>query len=196
MSEMHSQSVCHSAYRRAFFRGWLRDPFHVAALTPSGRALARTMAAGLEPGMRVVELGSGTGNVTRAILDNGVHASDLWLVENDRVFAGILRRRFPHASVLEVNAAAIGRHLVALAGSVDVVVSGLPIVWFDRSKKNEILSGAFSLLRPRGRFVQFTYLGRSPVGGALRTKLGLRTSLTGICPINLPPAFVYCFERS
>lgn len=196
MFETRSQPVRHTAYRRAFFRGWLRDPFHVAALTPSGRALARMMASGLEPGMRVVELGSGTGNVTRAILENGVRASDLWLVENDQVFADILRRRFPDTSVLQVNAATIERHLAALAGSIDVIISGLPIVWFDRGNKNRILSGAFSLLRPHGRFVQFTYLGRSPVGAALRTRLGLRTSLTGICPVNLPPAFVYCFERS
>ena len=52
------------------------------------------------------------------------------------------------------------------------------------------------MLRPRGRYQQFTYLGPPPVGGRLMASLGLRASLLGLSPINLPPAFVYRFERA
>ena len=52
-----------------FFRLWLRRPRRVGAVMPSGRALATAMATCIDaqaPGM-VVELGGGTGSITRAI---------------------------------------------------------------------------------------------------------------------------------
>lgn len=107
----------------------------------------------------------------------------------------ILQRRFPQTAVLRVDAAKVDEHLSAVAGSVDVVVSGLPILCFDALKKSAILSGAFSLLRPGGRFHQFTYLGRCPVGRRMLSNLGLRASLIGVSPINVPPAFVYRLQR-
>jgi phospholipid N-methyltransferase len=75
------------------------------------------------------------------------------------------------------------------------VISGLPILWFNRDKKSAILAEAFELMRPQGRYQQFTYLGRPPVGPRLLAELGLRATLLGIAPMNLPPAFVYRFER-
>lgn len=75
------------------------------------------------------------------------------------------------------------------------MISGLPILWFNREIKAAILSEAFKLLKPDGRFQQFTYLGRPPVGPRLLTELGLRATLLGIAPMNLPPAFVYRFAR-
>ena len=80
-------------------------------------------------------------------------------------------------------------------GRVDYVISGLPILWFSRETKAAILSEAFELLKPNGRFQQFTYLGRPPVGPKLLAELGLGATLLGIAPMNLPPAFVYRFER-
>ena len=75
------------------------------------------------------------------------------------------------------------------------MISGLPILWFNRDKKAAILSEAFELLKAHGRLQQFTYLGRPPVGPKLLAELGLRATLLGIAPMNLPPAFVYRFER-
>ena len=52
------------------------------------------------------------------------------------------------------------------------MISGLPILWFNRDKKAAILSEAFELLKPAGRLQQFTYLGRPPVGPRLLAELG------------------------
>jgi phospholipid N-methyltransferase len=184
-----------AAYRGVFFRSWLKDPFHVASVVPSSRWLARLMATGVHEGARVVELGAGTGTLTSAILDLGVRPEDLYLIEQHADFCAVLRERFPRASVLQVDAAALTASLGELRGTVDYVISGLPILWFNRDKKAAILTEAFELLRPQGRFQQFTYLGRPPVGPKLLTELALRPTLLGIAPMNLPPAFVYRFER-
>jgi phosphatidylethanolamine/phosphatidyl-N-methylethanolamine N-methyltransferase len=191
---MLSQQL-HVPHRTAFFRSWLRDPFNVASVVPSSKSLARLMACDLSRGARVVELGAGTGTLTEAILARGVDPGDLVLVERCAAFVGILERRFPKCTVLQTDAAELEQHLGALRGTVDYVVSGLPILWFNGDKKASILTGAFALLRPTGRLHQFTYLGRPPVGGRLLSRLGIKASLLGVSPINLPPAFVYRFER-
>jgi len=71
----------------------------------------------------------------------------------------VLHQRFPGSSVVQVDAAALTDSLGSLRGTVDYVISGLPIVWFSRDKKTRILKEAFALLRSRGRYQQFTYLG-------------------------------------
>jgi phosphatidylethanolamine/phosphatidyl-N-methylethanolamine N-methyltransferase len=183
------------SHHATFFRSWLQDPFHVASVVPSSRGLAKQMAVGLHPGARVVELGAGTGTLTESILEQGVRPSDLYLVEQHGAFASILRSRFAGATVLETNAETVAQDLARLAGTVDYVISGLPIVWFNRDKKSRILEQVFALLRPEGRMHQFTYLGRPPVGPRLRASLRLAAELIGMAPMNLPPAFVYRFTR-
>jgi len=186
----------HEPHRGVFFRSWLRDPFHVASIAPSSRCLAKLMATNIESGARVVELGAGTGSLTTAILDRGVRPEDLYLVEQQRGFVTVLRSRFPRAHVVEADAATLSARLGGLRGTVDYVVSGLPILWFNRDKKAAILAAAMTLLKPEGKLHQFTYLGRPPIGSRLRTELGLRATLLGIAPMNLPPAFVYEFARA
>jgi phosphatidylethanolamine/phosphatidyl-N-methylethanolamine N-methyltransferase len=196
MSTAQLQRKCNSAHRGVFFRSWMQDPFHVASIVPSSRWLAKLMATGLEPGARVVELGAGTGTLTEAILDRGVRPEDVYLVEQHGAFVDVLRQRFPGATVVQTDAAAVSAELGELRGTVDYVISGLPILWFNKEKKAQILREAFTLLRPAGRYHQFTYLGPPPVGPRIMASLGLRATLLGVSPINLPPAFVYRFERS
>src|SRR5262249_33710369 len=57
-----------------FIRSWIEKPLTTGAVTPSGRALARTMAAYIDPSRPgpVIELGPGTGPVTAALLAQGI----------------------------------------------------------------------------------------------------------------------------
>lgn len=189
------QPARNAPHRGVFFKSWLKDPFHVASITPSSRWLARLMATDVGPGARVVELGAGTGTLTDAIVERGVREEDMFLVDQHPMFCNVLRQRFPRSNVVQADAAALTKSLGALRGTVDYVISGLPIVWFNKDKKAQILHEAFELLRPSGRYQQFTYLGPPPVGGRLRDQLGLHATLLGVSPLNLPPAFVYRFER-
>lgn len=192
-----SQSLASSrtAFRRTFLKNYLQDPIRVASVVPSGRNLARVMAAQITPGSRVVELGVGTGTLTRALIDKGVDPLHLYLVEQNADFVEILEAEFPDSHVLAIDAADLSAHLDHCAGEIDHVVSGLPILWFNRGVKKRILEGAFSLLRAGGSFHQFSYFGRPPVSQGLLDELGLRASRTGFAPLNLPPAFTYRFER-
>jgi len=182
----------------AFFRAWLADPLQVAAIMPSGPALADLITAEITPAAApVIELGPGTGVFTRALLDRGVAERDLVLVEFGPDFARRLAHRFPAARLLRMDAAGLHR-LPALTRDgclAGAVVSGLPLLSMPPRKMFAILGGAFRHLRPDGAFYQFTYGPRCPVPAAVLDRLGLKATRIGGVLVNVPPAFVYRISR-
>lgn len=178
----------------SFIRGWVRDPRATGALLPSGRALARLLAAQVALGEQVVELGAGTGTVTEAILRRGVRPQDLTLVERNLDFAGILRRRFPHTNVVSADALSFAEQ-VSSGTTFDCVVSGLPLLLFPAADKARLLEQVLAVMSARGRLLQFTYAGFCPISRELRARFSLRATLVGVAARNLPPAFVYRLER-
>lgn len=187
-----------SAYR--FFRQWLREPRATAALAPSGRALAARMAAAVGRDARaVVELGGGTGVMTRALLERGIAPERLLVVELNPELHAFLAARFPGVEVVRGNAtdlvAVVRASRGLAAGAVDAVLSSLGFLTMAREDQRQVLSAAFEVLRPAGRFVQFTYAPRAPVPRELREELGLEARRVSWSLRNLPPAFVYVLRR-
>ena len=183
-----------------FFRQWIKSPLRTAALAPSGRQLARRMLAEL-PGnaRRVVELGAGTGVFTRALLRHGIAERDLLALEfNDDLFQH-LRRQLPAVQIYRGDARNVG--VIANEGGflkrgpVDAVISGLGLLAMSRRMQTEILQEAFSVLKPEGRFIQFTYGPRPPVSQEVLIALGLSVRRAGFALWNLPPATVYVLTR-
>ncbi len=179
-----------------FFRSLVSDPRSVGAVVPSGASLGRLMARGCGAGARVVEVGAGTGALTREILNTGVSEGDLCLVESDGRFVEILKERFPAARTVHGDATWLGEHLDDLTGRVDFVISGLPLLLFSEARKRRLLTAAFRLLGESGAFHQFTYGGVCPVGRRTLDGLGLRASCLGVAAWNVPPAFVYRFRHA
>ncbi len=94
-----------------FIGSWIKKPFAVGSVTPSGKVLARNMARYVDPDCEgpVIELGPGTGPVTEALIEHGVHPSRLVLVEFNPVFCQLLRQRFPEATVIQGDAYRLAR---------------------------------------------------------------------------------------
>ena len=178
-----------------FLRGWLRDPRSMGAVAPSGRSLARLMATGVTAGAKVLELGVGTGTLTEGLLAKGVQPEDLYLVERDPELATVLRRRFPRCHVFSADALALERELPR-GVTFDFVISGLPLLLFSTEQRLQLLQQILALLRPNGRYQQFTYGGRCPIHRELRQRLHVDSVLLGIAALNLPPAFVYRMTRA
>jgi phosphatidylethanolamine/phosphatidyl-N-methylethanolamine N-methyltransferase len=179
-----------------FVRSWIDDPLAVGAVAPSGKALSRLMTRALYPGARVAELGPGTGTFTRAMLDRGVDESNLVLLERCPRFVALLRSRYPRANVVETDATQVDARLSSLAGSIDFVVSGLPLVLFSNAQKLRLLAQSFDLLTEQGSFFQFTYGGRCPISQRTLRDQGLSAERVGIAALNVPPAFVYRIARA
>jgi phosphatidylethanolamine/phosphatidyl-N-methylethanolamine N-methyltransferase len=162
-----------------FLRSWLAAPLRTGAQMPSGRHLSQAMAEAVDPSIPglILELGPGTGPVTRALLDRGVDPARLVLVEANPEFCELLRGRFPQCRVILGDALAVPRALLdAGEGPVAAVVSSLPLLVFPPWRRLRLLRDCFRLMGPRGRFVQFTYSARSPVPlrGAVKAKASRR----------------------
>lgn len=179
-----------------FFRAWLADPLRVAAIVPSGRALARAITAEISAATGpVIELGAGTGAFTRALIARGVPQEKLALIEYGSEFAVKLHYRFPRARTLWMDAARL-RHVALFGGEpAGAVVSGLPLLSMPPRKVIAILDGAFRHLRPDGAFYQFTYGPSCPVPRVLLDRLGLKAVRIDHTLANLPPAAVYRIRR-
>src|SRR3546814_14151857 len=80
-----------------YFRRFLKNPVGVASLTPSSPALGRLVAQHVsrEDDQDVVELGCGTGAITRALLDGGGPPERRIAIDLDRELLAVLRRERP-----------------------------------------------------------------------------------------------------
>lgn len=179
-----------------FLRAWIAAPLRVAAIAPSGPALARAITVEISAAsMPVIEFGPGTGVFTQAILDAGVTPDKLIMIEAGADFAALLRKRFPAVRIVEGSAGALQDVPLFGDGTVGAVVSGLPILSMPKPVVFAILGTAFSELRLGGAMYQFTYGFRCPVAESVLDSLGLRASRTATVLVNAPPASVYKIER-
>jgi len=178
-----------------FIRSWIEKPLTTGAVTPSGRVLARTMAAYIDPNRSgaIIELGPGTGPVTEALLAQGIDPSRLVLVEFDPTFCRLLRARYPAATVVQGDAYALKRLLSGvLQRPAAGVVSGLPLFTKPLRMRLRLLFEAFALMSPGAPFVQFTYNAVAPIPKRL-DRVSVEASER--VWMNIPPARVWVYRR-
>ena len=179
----------------AFSRELLTDPRDVGAVCPSSPYLAQAMAAELRnvgDGL-VVELGAGTGSITRALLQQGVAPERLILIERSAKLAVHLRKQFPFVRVIEGDARELNKLLGSDAKEVKAVVSGLPLRSMSAGAVSEIVQQLKQLLTGGGILIQFTYDLR-PWSVCMDTTM--RRERTRLVWKNLPPARVNTFVRA
>ena len=184
-----------------FLKRWLRRPLSVGAVVPSGRLLAGAMASAAVDAAQgreghVIELGAGTGEVTRALLAAGIPSGRLALVERDPELVAFLRRHFTGPRIVEGDASRLPRLLQEQdIAAVAAVVSSLPLLSLPAEIVSGIVEGVFEAM-PRGAaLVQFTYGPSPPVPRSLRERLGLVGTRGRRIWRNMPPAVVWTFRR-
>jgi phosphatidylethanolamine/phosphatidyl-N-methylethanolamine N-methyltransferase len=178
-----------------FLRSWIEKPLHMGAVMPSGKLLARTMAAyvDVDSDAPVVELGPGTGAITNALIDRGIDQKRLVLVEYNPGFCALLRDRYPQAKVIQGDAYRLRDSLREVLGSpASAVVSGLPLVTKPMQTRLRLIRDAFLALAPGAPFVQFTYSVAPPIPRSLP---GVSTEASERVWINLPPARVWVYRK-
>lgn len=179
---------------KVFLRQLTNNPRQISAVAPSSRALARRMAHAVPDGQgAVVELGAGTGKITKELLAAGVAPERLHCFEINPDFCSHLERKFPGIHVHRDRAENIGHHGI---GSIKAVVSGLPLLSMDLATQRSIINASFNNLDADGLYIQFTYGLFPPIRRELRNELSLRWRRSNRVWGNLPPATSYTFYRS
>jgi phospholipid N-methyltransferase len=149
-----------------FWRESRRHFRNTGALLPSSRFLARALSgplAGPRPPGRILEVGPGTGSVTRAILRHLRPGDQLDAVELNVHFVERLRlclrhdpRFIPHSHQVRV----IHSPVEALPGEAvyDYIVSGLPLNNFPVGLVREVFKAYSRLIKPGGVLSYFEYV--------------------------------------
>ncbi len=180
----------------SFFLAWLGNPRRVGAIVPSSAALAEAMTADLWAGSApVIELGPGTGVVTRAIIARGIPEDRLALIEYGRDFVDRLQREFPRATVYRMDATCLRQVKLFDGEHAGAVVSGIPLLLMPATRVLALLDGAFAQLRPDGALYQFTYGRDAPIARSVLEHLSLKATRIGGTLANVPPAVVYRISR-
>ncbi len=193
LNKSHRRGFADSA---RFLRSLIVAPRLIGAVAPSGRALARAMAAaaGPPPSGLIVELGPGTGPVTRSLIETGVQPERLTLVEYDPEFCRLLRQRFATARVIQGDAYDLPTTLAGLSGQrIAAVVSSLPLLNQPPERREKLIADAFALMGPSGVFVQFTYGVLSPIPREVCANRYSAVRSRAIL-LNVPPARVWTYR--
>ncbi len=180
-----------------FIQEWAHSPMSIGAVCASSPFLADTMAQAvpLEKSGLIVELGAGTGSVTKALLRAGIAPERLRVIEKSDRLAGFLQQQFPDVQILGAGAETL-RQIVETAGrgaTVDAIVSSLPLRSLPQAICKEILEQVANVLCVRGVYVQFTYA----LFGQEISNLppNLRKVHTQTVLRNIPPAKVEVYRK-
>lgn len=149
-----------------FFKGWIDKPRAVGSIVPTSGVTARRMASVVDPssGLPVLELGPGTGVITKAILQAGIRPEDLWSIEYSEDFVRHLRRDYLGVNIIQGDAFDLDETLGDKRGTIfDSVISGVPLLNFPVAKRIAYVEDLLDRI-PAGRpVVQITYGPVSPV---------------------------------
>ncbi len=227
---------------RIFWREFRRTFHTTGAVAPSGRALSRALAYYVRgsgkgsgrgdrhllperpsgyfaqkvpvsfSGRRILEVGPGTGAVTRHIVAAMRPDDRLTLVEHNGEFVARLRERFDRESLFQQVADRVTIHHAGVEElpedePYDVVVSGLPLNNFSVEFVEQVLAKLERLMAPGGTLSFFEYIAirraKALVSGrAQRERLqGIAAAIDRVLAeneirrdrvwVNVPPAYVH-----
>lgn len=173
-----------------FARRWLANPLQMGSVVPSSHALCRRVVqqAWPKPGEQVLELGAGTGVISRALLTAGLAPERLIVVEIVPEMAAFLRARLPGVLVVQGDA----RELPALLppdreGQIGSVICGIPLVLLRLAEQRRFIDAMAAVAPGRG-FLHYSYCITSPLPASRHRLIAKRKAWT---PLNFPPASVW-----
>jgi phosphatidylethanolamine/phosphatidyl-N-methylethanolamine N-methyltransferase len=185
-----------------FLRQLVRAPGEVGAVAASGSKLCSTMAALAAASMTkspfakdayLVELGAGTGVVTKSLIYAGINPDHLISIEKNIPFVKILRQRIPNIKVIAGSAENLQQHLKNQnAGQVATIVSSLPLLSLPSAVRSQIIEQMIETLPVGGDIIQFTYGLKAPYHD-YSSKLQVVSKK--FIAFNLPPAFVWHYKK-
>lgn len=198
--DQHYDSELRSHENKLFFKQWIRHPGRLGTVAPISVKLARSAAGQVSNSAGyVVEIGAGTGRLTRALLESGVSSAHLAVVELDSTLCAFLKDTLPAIclasgapQIIEGDAAFLPDLIPSSwVGKVEAVVSAIPLMYLPEDKRIAIIEAAFKILKPGGKIIHVTYNPKSPLAfsRAYRQK-----RVVGLW-VNIPPGFVWSYTK-
>lgn len=178
-----------------FLKGMIDGPKKVGAILPTSAITSRRMASVIDmtSGLPVLELGPGTGVITKAILARGVLPQNLYSVEYSEDFAKLLSGKFPDVNIIHGDAFRLDetlgddKHL-----TFDCVVCAIPLTLMPVAQRIALVEDLLNRI-PSGRpIIQITYGPKSPVPAH---KGNYEVQHYDFVMRNVPPAQLWIYRR-
>lgn len=134
----------------------------IASLAPSSPWLSRATVRNVDwsKAKVVVELGAGTGPITKVLAEKAPAECRVIALERDPDFARLLKERFQHLpnfEIIEGDVRDLARMLEERGiRQVDYVISGLPVPSFPRDLQRDLFRVVRQILSPAGTYNQIT----------------------------------------
>jgi phosphatidylethanolamine/phosphatidyl-N-methylethanolamine N-methyltransferase len=145
-----------------FLGKFLKHGTSIASVAPSSRWLSETTVRNVpwDRARVIVELGAGTGPITRVVARKARPECRVVVVERDPDFARLLHQRFDRQPNIDVVEADVRDLTEVLADrgirQVDCVISGLPVPSFPRLLQRDLFRAVKEILVPEGTYNQIT----------------------------------------
>ncbi len=176
----------------SFYKNLIRYPRSIGAIAPSSRYLSMEMAKCVPKDTNyTVELGAGTGSITKALLREGVIAEKLVVIDNSLDLVRKLKKSFPKVRVIHGDATHLYELLKQHHIKPSVIVSSLPLTIFPTISRLAIAQQVDQVLPNGGHYIQFSYSLRKSI---FETRPRLKKTYTKRIWMNLPPARVDVFK--
>ena len=182
--------------RFALFQEFLKHPLQTGSVISSSPFLERRIveAAGINSAKTIVELGSGTGGTTRAILRAMPQQARLLSIEINPHLHAMINNIDDERLIAHLGRACMLKEIIARYGlaAPDAVISGIPFSTMNHSEGSQVIEVISSLLAPKGRFVAYQVSRR--VASLCRPFLG--PGQIGVELLNIPPMHIYRWEKN
>lgn len=171
----------------SFLLHWLSNPAGIGAVLPSSSRLAEAMVQGADDAEQVIEVGAGTGAITR-VLARRVPQARLVIIEPNPRWAQGLARQYPEARVLQTSVQGAAEQLQALPDHTRIL-SSIPFRSLPAAIALDARETLIGMVResPRRSLVQFSYQPRPP----FEAPADMVWKLRKVVVQNIPPAGVW-----
>lgn len=182
-----------------FMREFIKNPMKMGSITPSSKFLANKMIEEINicNNHFIVELGAGTGAITKNLIEKIDDQNNFLSVEINPKLSAFLKAKFPNLNIAEISAEHLKDYLTENnLPQADGIISGLPWAIFNDSIQNKILKNIVDSMTKDGTFVTFAYIHALKMKPAKSFKQKLNKHFKSVqisSPIwiNIPPAIIY-----
>jgi phospholipid N-methyltransferase len=181
-----------------FLGKFLKQGTAIASLAPSSPWLSRLTVRNIDwtRAKVVVELGAGTGPITRVLAEQAPPGCRVLVLERDPDFCRLLRERFIGRNDFDIVEGDVRDLATMLAdrgiGQADHIVSGLPVPSFPKDLQQSLFRVVGQVLKPDGTYNQITEL---PLVYWRFYRKFFEDVQFVFEPRNLPPAGAYFCRR-
>ena len=145
-----------------FFNQWVKKPTQLGTFLPISKKFAKNAIENIISQhhiktlntLNVLELGAGTGRITRVLLETGFQK--ITAIELNDSLANLMKKQLKDkVTILQDDARNITKHFPE--NSFDMIVSSLPLMYIPHPIRQDIIEAAFTVLKKDALFLHLCY---------------------------------------